>query len=409
MIDAPNVRRVARMLLALGGLLGLLAVPRPTSLAAQTIHAVLFHSPYCPHCRRVISEDLPIFYQVYGGAPRVIQGAPHLALVTNGELEILFVDASQPAGGELYQASLESHPVTEDRQGVPRLVIGDSVLVGELEIPSRLHGIIRAGLAAGGIPWPEIPGLADALATVTRTDTAGTADTAGATGATADTAQQANDTGRAVSTLEVRDDTAAAASDTSPALRLEDLAAERHASVGDRLRRDPVGNGLAIVVLVVMVSVVVAAFAGLPRRWGPRTSGLWIPALTVVGGAVAGYLAWVETSGVKAVCGPVGDCNTVQQSPYAELFGIPVGVLGLVGFGAVLVLWVLGQEGRASPGRARDWLFGLTMAGTLFSAYLTFLEPFVIGATCAWCLTSALVMTALLWLAAAWSQVDAGR
>jgi uncharacterized membrane protein len=36
--------------------------------------------------------------------------------------------------------------------------------------------------------------------------------------------------------------------------------------------------------------------------------------------------------------------------------------------------------------------------GTLFSIYLTFLEPFVIGATCAWCLTSAIIMTALLWL-----------
>jgi len=403
MIDALNVHRAGRMLLALGGLLGLLGAPRPAPLSAQVIHAVLFHSPYCPHCRRVISQDLPIFYQVYGGEPRVIEGAPHLALVTNGELEILFVDASQPAGGVLYQASLEAHPVTEDRQGVPRLVIGDSVLVGELEIPSRLHGIIRAGLAAGGIPWPEIPGLSQALATVTRaetaqaTDTAGTADTAGATGAT-----RTADTAGATDRRE-------AVADTGTAVRLEDLAAERHESVGDRLRRDPVGNGLAVVVLAVMIGVVVAAFAGLPRRWGPRTPGLWIPALTLAGGAVAGYLAWVETSGVKAVCGPVGDCNTVQQSPYAELFGIPVGVLGLVGFGAVLVLWVLGQEGRTLAGRAREWLFALTMAGTLFSAYLTFLEPFVIGATCAWCLTSALIMTVLLWLAAAWPQPNVAK
>jgi len=44
--------------------------------------------------------------------------------------------------------------------------------------------------------------------------------------------------------------------------------------------------------------------------------------------------------------------------------------------------------------------FGLAAGGTLFSIYLTFLEPFVIGATCAWCLTSAIIMTALLWLTA---------
>jgi uncharacterized membrane protein len=42
----------------------------------------------------------------------------------------------------------------------------------------------------------------------------------------------------------------------------------------------------------------------------------------------------------------------------------------------------------------------MTLFGTLFSIYLTFLEPFVIGATCAWCLASAVIMTALLWLAA---------
>ena len=38
----------------------------------------------------------------------------------------------------------------------------------------------------------------------------------------------------------------------------------------------------------------------------------------------------------------------------------------------------------------------MTFGGTLFSIYLTFLEPFVIGAVCAWCLTSAVVMTLLL-------------
>jgi uncharacterized membrane protein len=39
--------------------------------------------------------------------------------------------------------------------------------------------------------------------------------------------------------------------------------------------------------------------------------------------------------------------------------------------------------------------------GTLFSAWLTFLEPFVIGATCMWCVLSALTMLALLWLTGA--------
>ena len=52
----------------------------------------------------------------------------------------------------------------------------------------------------------------------------------------------------------------------------------------------------------------------------------------------------------------------------------------------------------------------MTIGGTLFSIYLTFLEPFIIGATCAWCLTSSIIMTVLLWLSAgsgrgAWLQI----
>lgn len=62
-----------------------------------------------------------------------------------------------------------------------------------------------------------------------------------------------------------------------------------------------------------------------------------------------------------------------------------------------LVAWVIGT--RAAPGvarAARAALVAMTFAGSAFSIYLTFLEPFVIGATCAWCLTSAVLMTVLL-------------
>jgi uncharacterized membrane protein len=121
----------------------------------------------------------------------------------------------------------------------------------------------------------------------------------------------------------------------------------------------------------------------------------------LIGLGVAGYLAYVETTQVEAVCGPVGDCNTVQQSTYARLFGIlPIGVLGMLGYIIILAAWLVNCFGS---GRLADLaalaLLGMTGFGTLFSIYLTFLEPFVIGATCAWCLTSAIIMTLLFWLA----------
>ena len=101
---------------------------------------------------------------------------------------------------------------------------------------------------------------------------------------------------------------------------------------------------------------------------------------------------------MAAVCGPIGDCNTVQQSPYAMLFGvIPIGALGIVGYAAMLVAWGTLQWGQGQIRRlAAAALVGMALFGTLFSIYLTFLEPFVIGASCMWCLTSGLSITLVL-------------
>jgi uncharacterized membrane protein len=149
--------------------------------------------------------------------------------------------------------------------------------------------------------------------------------------------------------------------------------------------------------------------------WNAReTASIAVPVLAVAGIGVAAYLTYVEMSGTLAVCGPVGDCNTVQQSPYARVAGVPVGGLGLAGYAMILVAWGLSRAGR--PEMARRATLGLLLmafVGVLFSVYLTFLEPFVIGATCMWCLTSAVIMTLLLWLVAgpgtvAWQRIRAG-
>ncbi len=168
----------------------------------------------------------------------------------------------------------------------------------------------------------------------------------------------------------------------------------------EKLARDPVGNGVAIVVLAGMVIILIMAAWVLrrPTSRRPSTGHKWAFALLwLVGFGVAGYMAYVETAQVSAVCGPVGDCNTVQQSEYARLFGVlPIGVIGLFGYGAIFLAWVISnvQHKRLSE-LATLALAAMTFFGTLFSIYLTFLEPFVIGATCVWCLTSAVVMTAL--------------
>ena len=125
-----------------------------------------------------------------------------------------------------------------------------------------------------------------------------------------------------------------------------------------------------------------------------------IPVISIGGLAVAGYLAFVEAANASPICGPVGDCGAVQNSKYATLFGIlPIGILGLAGYLAIIAAWLLAQFG---PEALKKWaglaIWGFCVFGVLFSAYLTFLEPFVIGATCMWCITSAVLMILLLWV-----------
>jgi uncharacterized membrane protein len=184
----------------------------------------------------------------------------------------------------------------------------------------------------------------------------------------------------------------------------------------DNLRRDPAGNAVALIVLVGMVASVAAAFGRKPSEGATSKPHPAVLVVALLGIAVAGYLTYVETSGATAVCGPVGDCNTVQQSPYAMLFGlIPVGFLGLLGYAAIAVAWFVWAH---KPGILADYAaltaLGIAVVGTLFSIYLTFLEPFIIGATCVWCIASSVAITILLWLTvgagkAAWSRLPQGR
>lgn len=126
----------------------------------------------------------------------------------------------------------------------------------------------------------------------------------------------------------------------------------------------------------------------------------WSIPITVIGGlTVAGYLTFVEATGTPVVCGPsLSGCVDVQNSRYAILFGVlPVGVLGLAGYIGILASWLAWQHGpRSIQNMAVLALWGMCVFGVLFSAYLTFLEPFVIGATCMWCISSAVLMIILL-------------
>jgi uncharacterized membrane protein len=111
--------------------------------------------------------------------------------------------------------------------------------------------------------------------------------------------------------------------------------------------------------------------------------------LAVLGLGVAGYLTYIHYAGIDPVCNIAHGCVKVQTSRYAELAGIPVAVLGLGGYVAMLAALLVDGE----PGRLAAALFALVGFG--FSAYLTYRELFTIDAICQWCVASAILMTGL--------------
>ena len=427
------------------------ASPHPLAHAQERpVRAVLFYSPTCAHCEQVITRVLPVIYESYGGGPREWSLAdqdeeePVVHLVSNGRLQILLIDASWPTGQHLYQASIQHLQLPADRRGVPQLVIGDSVLVGSAEIPLRLPGFIESGLGDSGEDWPRLAGLEEllslmppesgALALKDRPEdpvTGGDALSVAEGDREPEAPTQARLGGNAEATSRTPEATdrapdgapeaTGATSETPVATSeapgvtsisgLETLEIDR-STLAQRLGRDPLGNGISIAVLVAMMLSVAAIwtrFRG--EKPGPRVSAA-IPILCLVGLGVAGYLSFVEIRGVSAVCGPVGDCNAVQQSEYAIVLGLlPVGVLDLIGYAAILMVWSVARRARGRVASlASVGLLGMTLAGVLFSIYLTFVEPFVIGATCAWCIASAIIITLLMWLSAgpgsaAWQEL----
>jgi uncharacterized membrane protein len=115
--------------------------------------------------------------------------------------------------------------------------------------------------------------------------------------------------------------------------------------------------------------------------------------LATIGLGVASYLTYVHYSGIQPVCTAGGSCLKVQTSVYSKLAGVPVALMGLIGYVAVL-----GSLLVAETETSRFTTLVFTLGGFGFSAYLTYRELFTIHAVCEWCASSAGIMTVLMCL-----------
>jgi uncharacterized membrane protein len=355
------------------------------------VYAVLFYSPTCSHCHEVINEDLPPLQERFGD-----------------DLMVFLIDVTSDYGQAMVQSAYAYYDIQST--GVPMMIIDEQILIGSVQIPQELPAIIETGLANGGIDIPQFPLMVSAFEEWQ--------------------AQSGSaELGRGMSTF--------AESSTSPLLIL--------------LEQEPIASAMTLAILVALIvslaTVVMTRQGGLPVYVPQRmlmlttvfvavltmsilssTETDWfalgviavtfvgfvaatavvilrqrvklaVVIMSVVGLAISAYMAYVETTASSAVCGAIGDCNAVQQSSYAFILGIPIGVIGLLGY---LLMLGLGLMLILSPVSFQSRLvqvFQVIVAFSgLFTIYLTFLEPFVIGAVCAWCLLSALLVINLMWL-----------
>lgn len=145
-----------------------------------------------------------------------------------------------------------------------------------------------------------------------------------------------------------------------------------------------------------------ATLTSRPRSTPPSPVSAHLPRLTAVslvlalaGTGVAAYLTSVHYDDALLLCG-VGDCETVQQSKYAEIAGIPVALLGLGMYVTILALTLLHWRRPNLYPTATMTAFALALAGTVYAAYLTYIEIWVIDAICQWCVASALLTLGIL-------------
>jgi uncharacterized membrane protein len=311
---------------------------------APSVRALLFYGPDCAECGELFRYFLPGLFELYGG-----------------RLEVAGVDVGQRTGEALYGAAAQGFHLPPRWPGAPVILVGDKAMVGLVAISRGLgDGFDRTAEDPKAADWPPLPGLAALLPT-------------------------------AVADLKARVAREGALPSPSPGPRQP--AADR----------DRIANGLAILVLVGMALALVHSLVRVGRADGkPRQSPApLLLAVMLIGLGISGYTAYTALADVAPMCGPIGSCASVQHSNYAKLFGIPMGVLGLLGYGAILASWLAARRLSRRGGGWRWLPWAIALFGVLFSMRLTALEAFVIGATCLWCLGSAVSITVTLWLLSA--------
>jgi uncharacterized membrane protein len=300
--------------------------------AKPVVKAVFFWTPGCSSCREVLQNYIPKIIHDYKSV-----------------LEIRFVQLATTQEIDRFYAVAPQVGLTKDKMGLPMVLAGNQVLVGSREIPKSFTALVDQSLASGGTEYPDWLDFAQFVWT--------------------------SDFAMVQAAL-------TQSPESEPVVKFSGMTLAAVTLAG------------LLIILAIIIANMVRGFLGKTTFYTIQWNQTLIPILAMLGLGVAIYLSFVEITAVPAICGPVGDCNTVQKSQYAHIFGVlPVGLAGVGGYLAILAAWAWGKLRKDQvEAYIPAVLFGMTVFGTLYSIYLTYLEIYVIHAVCIWCITSAVVM-----------------
>lgn len=148
---------------------------------------------------------------------------------------------------------------------------------------------------------------------------------------------------------------------------------------------------------VIVWFVLMAAIVVQTHRLKSIHPGLILASLDVVGLLIASYLSFVELGGGTPSCGVLHGCETVAQSPYARIAGIPVAVFGVVLSLILLSLaiaWI-----RSNNPTLLDLHYGLSLVGVIFEIYFISVQAFILHQVCIWCASYGLSLIARFFVA----------
>jgi uncharacterized membrane protein len=122
-----------------------------------------------------------------------------------------------------------------------------------------------------------------------------------------------------------------------------------------------------------------------------------IAVLSLVGILIALYLTLYKIGVIGDLSCSVGSCETVNTSRWATFLGLPVAAWGLGAYLMLFGLSLIGTTDRHAGSQTISLLLVAIAAwSVVFSAWLTYIELFVIDAICIWCVTSAVILVVIL-------------